>query len=183
MTEINFGNLPPQEGFTIDVRALDGYDLHPEGETYEHAGEEPPFDVVTRPLGTNEFHLAYIEGDPGDAIPWHTHTPIMHQAYIPLEGRIEVSYRDNDGEVHSVEAEPDEIVYLPAGAHNKIKAVGEGRVRMLVVERETLIPRVEQLVGESEGLYDPQEDPEYGLEIDTLRGRVLQREEGAVEPF
>lgn len=180
MVDINFENLPPQQGFKIDVRKLGGYTLVDEATETE---EEPMMDLVTRPLGTNDFHVAYIEGEPGQALAWHTHTPIMHQAYLPLAGRVEVSYRDHDGEAHSVEAGPNEIIYLPAGAHNKVKVVGEERLRLYVIERETLIPRVEQLVGDSDGLYDPKEDPEYGLEIDTLRGRVLQRDEEAAQPY
>lgn len=181
--DINFTNLPPQEGFKIDVSKLGGYDLHPEDEEYEMKGDEPFFDITTRPFGSNEFHVAYIEGEPGAAIPWHTHTPIMYQTYMPLQGRIEISYKDNDGEVHSVEAGPDEIVYLPAGAHNKIKAIGDERVRMYVIERETLITRVEHLVGDAKGLYDPKNDPEYGLELDTLRGNVLEVDDDAVERY
>jgi len=183
MVDINFANLPPQEGFKIDVSKLGGYSLHPEDEEYELAGDEPEFDIVTRPFGSNEFHVAYIEGEPGSAIPWHTHTPIMYQTYMPLQGRVEVSYKDHDGETHSIEAGPDEIVYLPAGAHNKIKAVGDKRVKMYVIERETLITRIEHLVGESEGIYDPVKDPEYGLEIDSLRGHVLEQDEDAIEPY
>lgn len=183
MVEINYQNLPPQEGFKIDVGQLGGYDLHPEGEEYEHDDDEPRFEVTTRPFASNDYHIAYLEGDPGATIPWHTHTPIMYQTYIPLQGRVEVSYRDNDGEVHTTEAEPDEIVYLPAGAHNRVRAVGDERVRVYVIERETLIPRVEHLVGDAAGLYDPKNDPEHGLEIDSLRGNVLEVDDAAVERY
>ena len=183
-TAINFKNLPPQEGFKIDYRKLGGYDLHPDGvEGYDLSGDEPMMDIATRPLGTNEFHISYTDGEPGAAIPWHTHTPNMHQTYIPLEGEVRVNYKDNDGEVCSTEAEPGEMVYLPAGAHNKIEVIGDTRLRMLVVERETLITRVEHLVGEAKGLYDPKNDPEYGLEIDSLRGEVIQQDDEAVEPY
>lgn len=183
MVDINFTNLPPQEGFKIDVAKLGGYDLHPEGEEYEHDDDEPRFDIVTRPFGSNEFHIAYIEGEPGATIPWHTHTPIMYQTYMPLQGQVEVSYKDHDGEVRSTVAGPKEVVYLPPGAHNKIKAVGDERLNMYVIERETLITRVEHLVGDAAGLYDPKNDPEYGLEIDTLRGHVYEVEEDAVERY
>jgi len=183
MVDINFANLPPQQGFKIDVRELEGYSLHPEDEEYEHAGDEPPFDVSTRPFAANDFHVAYAEGDPGCVIPWHTHTPIMYQTYMPLQGRIEVAYKDNEGETHSVEAGPQEIVYLPAGAHNRVEAVGDERVKLYVVERETLIPRVEQLVGDAEGIYDPKTDPEFGLQIDSLRGNVIDADEDAVTEY
>lgn len=184
-TGINFANLPPQQGYKIDYRKLQSYDLHPDGvESYDLGEGQPMMDVLSRPLGTNDFHISYIEGEPGSAIPWHTHTPIMQQAYIPIAGRVRVSYKDNDGEVHSTEAEQGEMAYLPAGAHNKIEAVGEERLEMLVVERETLVGRVEQLLEDgSEGVYDPQEDPTYGLEIDSLRGEALHVDEASTEPY
>lgn len=184
LSRIDFGNLPPQQGFLIDYKNLQSYDLHPDGvENYALSEGEPMFDVLSRPLGTNDFHISYIEGDPGQAIPWHTHTPIMQQAYVPLTGRVEVSYVDNDGETHSTEAGPGEMAYLPAGAHNKIKAIGDERLEMLVVERETLIGRVEQLLDDAEGVYDPKNDPSYGLEIDSLRGDPIQIDDESVTPY
>lgn len=185
MVDINFQNLPPQEGFVIDTEKLGSYSLHPEdaGE-YEHMEDGMP--VISksgRAFGSNDMHISWIEGNPGEGIPWHTHTPIMYQLYIPFQGRVAVNYKDNDGETHRTETDPGEIVYLPPGAHNKIELIGDEYVNLMVIEYETLITRVEHLVGDSEGLYDPKEDPYYALELDTLRGNVLEMDEDCVERY
>jgi len=183
MVDINYQNLPPQEGFKVDVREMDAFSPHPESEEDEsEEGPNPP-SYLGRAFGSNEFHITYIEMEPDELLPWHTHTPIQHQIYMPLEGTVRVKYVDNDGEEHSVDAEPFQLVYLPAGAHNQIENAGDDTLKLQVIERETLIPRVEHIVGESEDLYDPKNDPKYALEIDTLRGEVLQRQEQATERY
>lgn len=183
MVDINYQNLPPQEGYKIDVRKLEGFTVHPGNPPDE--GPTPPR-FLGRAFGSNDFHITYIEMEPGEMLPWHTHTPIMQQIYMPLKGRVKVSYVDNDGDEHDVEGGPYELIYLPPGAHNQIECVGDEDLHMQVVERETLITRVEHLINDNtdaDDVYDPKNDPKYGLEIDTLRGRVLEMQEGAVESY
>lgn len=184
MVEINFKNLPHQEGFKVDLSKIGSYDLHPDEDDYElkDAGE-PVISKSGRAFGSNDMHVSWIEGEPGEAIPWHTHTPIMYQLYVPFQGRVAVNYKDNDGEPHRTEAGPEELVYLPPGAHNKIELIGDEDVKLMVIEYETLITRVEHLVGDSKGIYDPKEDPYYALELDTLRGRVLELDEHCVTRY
>lgn len=184
MVAINYQNLPPQKGYKIDVRELEAFTVHPEDGRDPDEPKPPKF--LSRAFGSNEFHITYIEAEPGEMLPWHTHTPIMQQIYMPLKGRVRISYKDNDGEEHHVEGGPYELIYLPPGAHNQIEAVGDEDLHMQVIERETLITRVEHLIDDDTGVddvYDPKEDPKYGLEIDTLRGRVLEIQDQAVEPY
>ena len=172
----------PQQNFRSTIRRS-RVTTSPDGvEADDFSEGQPMFDVLSRPLGTNDFPSSDIEGDPGQAIPWHTHTPITQQASIPTNGRVRVGYTDTDEETHSTEAGPGEMASLPAGAHTKIEAIGEDRLEMLVVERETLIGRVEQLLEDSEGGYDPKDDPASSPGIDSLRGEVIRRDADAVGP-
>ncbi|MDZ7701505.1 MAG: hypothetical protein U5J98_05250 [Halobacteriales archaeon] len=120
-----------------------------------------------------------MESEPGGVIDWHTHTPHMYQIDMPIEGRVEISYEDEEGEIHTVEAGPEELVYLPPGAKNKVKAVGEERLRLYVIYRQIVVPQVEQMVG----LADQHSRTNPGLEIDTIRGIVHKVQDGAVDPF
>lgn len=187
MRELNYERLPPQVGYTIDIREVEGFRLHPESTEYERQDPDEPLpDKVSYPFAGNSFRVGYVEGDPGTAIPWHTHATKTHQVYSPLEGRIAVNYRDNAGEVHRTEAGVDEWVYLPSGAHNKIEFVGGSRGRFLVSETAPTTPRIDHLVGDVDSTYDPTEDqlirtPGCGLELDTLRGDVVQRNAGVEE--
>ena len=104
---IDCSNLPPQQGFETNYKDLESDDLHPDGvETDAISEGQPMFDVRRRPLGTSDFHISSIEGDPGQVIPWHTHTPIVLQASLHTTGRVRVSYTGNDGETHSYGSRP-----------------------------------------------------------------------------
>jgi len=115
--DLAFENFPPEEGYKIDFKRLKG-NHHKKADELRDEWE-PEFDVVARAFGGNELDIAYIEGDQGQAINWHTHVPSVYQVYIPLAGWAEISYVDNEGETHTTEAGADELVYLPPGAHNR----------------------------------------------------------------
>jgi mannose-6-phosphate isomerase-like protein (cupin superfamily) len=186
MTDINLSNLPPQEGFTVELPKLAGFRAHPdEDEVETDEGSLPQPSLMSRAFGSNDFHITYLEMEPGEGLPWHTHAPIMYQVYVILQGTFQVQFKDNDGEIHTSRTSADEekLVYLPPGAHNRIESVGDEPLRMLSIKKETMLPRVEQLLEDDGGAYDPWSDPKYGLEIDTLRGRVLQKQDGAVEEY
>jgi hypothetical protein len=102
----------------------------------EPAETEPKPPTVLGPApGSNEFHITYIGMEPGEVLPWHTHTPITAHIYVPLSGDLKVSDVDTDGDGTNA--------------------------------------------GEA---CDPKNDPTYGLVFETLRGRVLERQEDAVDP-
>jgi len=181
MVEINFENFLPQEGYKIDVRDVEGIDLYSEMADPESLGEEgessPEF--TAHLFRSNDFNISYMEGEPGSILDWHTHPPEEYQINFTVAGRIEVSYRTGDGEVHTVEAGPEELVYLPPGAQNKIKVVGDEPARVYVVYRQIVVQQVEQMVGDA----DQHTETNPALEIDTLRGIVHAIQDGAVEEY
>lgn len=177
----NFADFLPQEGFVVRARDVDGVDLYEDVEDADavgEAGERPP-DFTSHVFRSNDFNVSYMESEPGGVLDWHTHTPHMYQINMPVAGRVEISYEDEEGIVHTVEAGPEELVYLPPGAKNKVKAVGEDRLRLYVVYRQIVVPQVEQMVGEA----DQHSRTNPGLEVDTIRGIVHSIQDDAVDPF
>lgn len=171
------------------------YSVLPEQQAYKIKPDDCP--VITEPgaledeesnqeiretVITNDFHVTYTTGEPGDIIPWHTHMPSLYQVLITLEGECIWYYKDNDGEEQSIHAEPGDIVYLPGGAENKVEVVGEDSHTHIGIYPKVPIPRVEQLVGDAENTYDPWElsDSIVGLRIDTDNDEVRHMDEDAV---
>lgn len=177
----DFTGFLPQEGYVINARDVEGVDLYEDMSDRDALGEddERPPDFTSHVFRSNDFNLSYMESEPGGVLDWHTHTPHMYQLNMPIEGRVEISYEDEAGEIHTIEAGPEELVYLPPGAKNKVKAVGDERLRLYVVYRQIVVPQVEQMVG----LADQHARTNPGLEVDTIRGIVHAIQDGAVDPF
>jgi quercetin dioxygenase-like cupin family protein len=177
----DFTEFLPQEGYKIDAESVEGIDLYEDMDDPDEVGEadESPPDFTSHVFRSNDFNISYMESEPGGVIDWHTHTPHMYQINFPVQGRVEISYLDEDEAIHTTEAGPGEMIYLPPGAHNKVKAVGEEQLKLYVIYRQIVVPQVEEMVGvaDQHGRVNP------GLEIDTLRGIVHARQEGAVEEF
>ncbi|PSP24602.1 hypothetical protein BRC61_01695 [Halobacteriales archaeon QH_10_65_19] len=177
----NFEGFLPQEGYKIRTDDVEGIDLFDDVDNTDELGndDESPPDFTAHLFRSNDFNISFMESEPGGVLDWHTHTPHMYQINMPVTGRVEISYKDEDGEIHTVEAGPEELVYLPPGAHNKVKAVGDETLRLYVIYRQIVVPQVEEMVGRSD--QHPRTNP--GLEIDTLRGRVEAIQNNAVEEF
>lgn len=181
MVELNFEKFPPQRAFKIDMKAVP---------RHSNLGQrqDQPAPELSRPIGTNDIHIAYSVGDAGDLVPWHTHAPALYQEYIPLEGRIRMGYKDNDGEKHFAEAGPGEMLYLPNGAHNMFEFLEDG-TRLLVLEcKETWIGRLDHMVGitgedASEDTMYELNNPSWGLWYDNLRDVVHEKVDDAVEEW
>jgi len=175
----DFTPFLPQVGYKMPVEDVEGVDLYEDMGDPDHVGEEgehPP-DFTAHLFRSNDFNISYMESEPGGVLDWHTHTPHMYQINMPVTGRVEISYEDEDGEIHTTEAGPEEMVYLPPGSKNKVKAVGEETLRLYVVYRQIVVPQVEEMVG----LADQHARTNPGLEIDTLRGIVHERQDAAEE--
>lgn len=177
----DFDAFLPQEGYKMRVDDIEGVDLYEDADDTDEIGEddENPPDFTAHLFRGNDFNLSYMESEPGGVLDWHTHTPHMYQLNMPVQGRVEITYLDEDGEEHVAEAGPQEIIYLPPGSHNKVKAVGDEALKLYVIYRQIVVPQVEEMVGVAD--QHPRTNP--GLEIDTLRGIVHERQDGAVEEF
>jgi quercetin dioxygenase-like cupin family protein len=177
----DFGAFLPQEGFKIRARDVEGIDLYEDAEDSDDIGEadESPPEFTSHIFRSNDFNISYMEAEPGQILDWHTHTPHMYQINMPVTGRVEISYEDEDGERHSTEAGPEEMVYLPPGAKNKVKAVGDSTLRLYVIYRQIVVPQIEEMVG----IADQHARTNPGLEIDTLRGITHKIQSDAVDEF
>lgn len=183
MVAVNYQNLPAPLGFSIDLEALDLWDYWPES-----ADRDGPSPRLNLAFTTPTVDVWLVEMPPDTALPWHTHEPHTSQVYWLLQGRIRTNYRDNDGERHSYEAdaEDEELVYLPAGAHNQIESVGEDPLRFLAVKEGggTINGRLEHLFDDPSKHYDPDSDPlSPGLDIVPTRGHVFDSQDDALEEY
>lgn len=178
MVELDLRNFLPQKGFKIDIDRIP---------TNTNIGQTEGTGAPQsrRLLQSNTMTVMHLEGDEGDSIPWHTHTPTMDQLIIVLEGRVKFAYKDNDGEVHEIEAGKGEAVYLPPGAHNKDEIL-EGPAEMLISQPRVGVNRLDFFIKGTTGdfsedsIYDPHDLPHVALEYDNLRGNVIDMDEGSV---
>lgn len=179
MVEINFENLPAPRGFVIDVGEADLWNYREK----ESEDDEPT--QLKSLFGSDSFQVVYLEMPPGEVLPWHTHEPHTAQLYWILEGTILTKFKDNDGEVHSVEAsgEDEELVYIPAGAHNEQENVGDETARFLSFKSHggTVNGRIEHLVGDPDEHYDPDTDKQPpALDLLPRRGHIFNLDEDTV---
>lgn len=175
--KVNYKNLPKQQGYKIDLSKLDmdSYQLY--------SDDSVATPGVVRAFGGNEFHITYKQADPGHTIPWHLHSPTNYQVALPITGEFKWFYKDNSGNERSTTIGAGEMAYLPPGAYNKLEVVGDERHEAFVVERESGVPRIEHLIGDDENVYDPWEDPVWGLWLDTYRGKEWVVDENAVTRY
>jgi quercetin dioxygenase-like cupin family protein len=174
MVEIDYSALPKQKAYRINVN---------EAPTIDESGDMDEEDegaaTIRTPILTNDNIITWTTGQPGDVIPWHTHSPEMYQILINTEGRCVWHYKDNDGNTQSVKGAPGDLIYLPAGAENKVEVVGDGPHTHIGVLRRPRVPRIEQLVGQTDGVYDHREFP-AAFVYDDMNDRVVRMDENAV---
>jgi len=170
----NYGVLPEQQPFKIKVE-----DSPLIAEAASVGDHETAMEIRSTIL-TNDIITTWTEGDPGAIIPWHSHSPEMYQILVNIEGRCVWKYRDNDGEVQSIEGGPGELIYLPAGAENRVEVVGDERHMHLGILKRPRVPRIEHLIGDTRHLYDPKKFP-AALVIDDMNDRVVRRNDQSEE--
>jgi mannose-6-phosphate isomerase-like protein (cupin superfamily) len=176
MVDIDYENLPAQQGYVIDTNELADDQSH-------HRAEGETADVVQRLFATNELRIAYVEMGVGQEFARHTHTPDLYQIYFPVEGTLGVSYIDNDGQEQYGEAEPGEVLYLPPGADNKLVNAGDTRLRIFTADQAKPVSRVGQIIeGEADSQYAPDE-AEHLLRIDPYRGTVFEKNGDLVREY
>jgi quercetin dioxygenase-like cupin family protein len=167
----NYAVLPQQQPLKINIE-----DSPLLAEAADVDEDEVAMDIRPTIL-TNDIITTWTEGDPGAVIPWHSHSPEMYQVLVNIKGRCRWEYRDNDGEVQSVEGGPGDVIYLPAGAENRVEVVGDERHIHIGILKRPRVPRIEHLTGELGGLYDPTEFP-AALVIDDMNDRVVRKGDG-----
>ncbi len=174
MVEIDHSALPEQKAYRVSVDKAPVID-----ESGDMDDEDVGAQVIRAPILTNDNIITWTTGSPGDVIPWHNHSPEMYQILINTEGRCVWHYKDNDGNKQSIEGGPGDIIYLPAGAENKVEVVGDEPHTHIGVLHRPRVPRVEQLVGQTEGVYDHREFP-AAFVYDDMNDRVVRMDSDAV---
>jgi quercetin dioxygenase-like cupin family protein len=169
--EKNYGLLPQQRPLKVSLDESPVLD-----EAADTAEDEIPMEIRPTIL-TNDVITTWTQGEPGAIVPWHSHSPEMYQVLVNIEGRCVWEYKDNNGEVQSIEGGPGEIIYLPAGAENRVQVVGDEKHTHIGILKRPRVPRIEHLIGDTAGLYDPTEFP-AALVMDDMNDRIVRTGDG-----
>lgn len=168
--DIDYSALPRQRAYSVDIDACPLFGDPSGGEDWSQQ-----FKV---PMQTSDLTVAWSTGEPGDVVDWHTHMPTVYEILVPLRGRAIWHFRDNDGAEKRIEAGQGEMVYLPAGAENKMEVVGDEPLELLSIFPNESITRVGQLLGGVDRV-DP-EGRSIGLWFDDRRDEVVSKRDEAV---
>jgi quercetin dioxygenase-like cupin family protein len=170
----NYSMLPTQQAYKIDI---DNSPVIAEaGDVNEE--EVTPMEIRSTIL-TNDCITTWTQGEPNDVIPWHSHSPEMYQVLVNIDGRCRWHYKGNDGQEKSIVGGPGDIIYLPAGAENKVEVVGDEPHTHIGFLKRPRVPRVEHLYGDTEDLYDPREFP-AAFVYDDMNDQVVRKKDKAV---
>ena len=141
-------------------------------------GEGSDTQEIRSVMFTDDLMVTWTTGEPGDVIPWHSHMPGMYQILTTIEGECIWHYKDNNGEKQSIHAGPGDVVFLPGGAENKVEVIGDDPHTHIGTFPRLRVPRIEHLVSETAGVYDPKEMP-VGLWYDTMRDKIVKKDDNA----
>lgn len=171
---INRDVLPDQKIYKIDGNRMS-------------KNKEMDIGVQARwPVITNNLIHTYSYGEPGDVYDWHTHMPDVWQVWCTIQGEWRWTYRDSNGDEHSVEAGPGDWLVCPGGLENKIDIIGdEPHLHTGVIHKPPVL-RHEHLLGTQENYHDPRNIGPAGifeqcaLEYDEARDIVRVHDDNAV---
>jgi len=167
--EMNYDQMPEQKGYKVSID---------ESETFELLPELDNSMLCRLPTFTNDIKLTVIEGEPGDIINWHTHTPNLDQINVCLEGEIEFTIQQEDGSQQVLRAGPGEVIYVPAGGRHTVEVVGDEYNRTLSIYRHDHVARMEMLEPGYAG-YDMNTWP-ISLWVDVMRDETVAKDDDAV---
>lgn len=167
--DLNYDQVPDQTGYLVDIDDSKRFQLLPEWDNSM---------MCRLPVFTNDIKFTVIEGDPGDVINRHTHTPDLDQINVCIEGEIEFTIEQEDGSEQVIRAEPGQIVYVPAGARHSVEVVGDEPNRTFSIYKHNHVARMEILEQDWNG-YDMDVWP-ISLWVDVMRDEVVEKDEDAV---
>lgn len=170
----NYAALPRQRPYKVSA-----YDAPVIAEAGELNESEEAIEIRSTIL-TNDLISTWTTGNPGASIPWHSHSPEMYQILFNIEGRCVWYYRDNEGKERSIEGGPGDVIYLPAGAENRVEVVGDEPHTHIGALKRPRVPRLEHLLGETEGLYDHRKFP-AALVYDDMNDSVVRMNEDIIQ--
>jgi quercetin dioxygenase-like cupin family protein len=93
---------------------------------------KPPYEVERSAYHAERpgFRILELQISPTQKVPWHSHTSIRDTFYV-LQGRLRVSLRDPEEEVHLM---PGETHTVKAGRPHLVTNAGEGSAVFLVLQ-------------------------------------------------
>jgi quercetin dioxygenase-like cupin family protein len=129
---------------------------------------------------------AYLTAEPGEIINWHTHAPTNAQMAFPIQGKQRWYFKNNSGEITTIETGPGEMVYLPGGIENKVEAIGDEPTIQLDVLPNLRHQRLDQFLGVNKDIeegggyaYEREEMP-WGLWYDNLQDEAVVKNDDAI---
>lgn len=173
VAEKDYSALPKQQAYKI---SSDAAPILQEGNT----SDDGTGMMEIRSLAlSNDIIATYTSGDPGDVVPWHSHSPEMYQILYNVEGECRWYYKDNSNTMKEIEGGPGDAIYLPAGAENKVEVIGDEHHLHIGMLKRPRVPRLEHLLGETEHLYEHHEFPSAFV-YDDMNDRLIRSVEEAV---
>ena len=80
-------------------------------------------------LENDQVRVLYVEYEPGETTPWHSHP--NHVVYALTDGKIEITDKDKPANV--IELKANEAVFMPAVTH-MVKNIGSTTLKIVVTE-------------------------------------------------
>jgi quercetin dioxygenase-like cupin family protein len=169
--EKDYSVLPKQQAFKVHA---------PDAPTLVE-GVGTDLQTVHSVMLTNDMHVTWTTGEPGDSFPLHSHMPEMYQILTTIKGECIWYYKDNDDEEQSIKAGPGDVVYLPGGAENRVEVVGDEEHIHIGSYPRVRVPRVEQLTGIVPSQLEDPKDFAVGVDFDNVRDEYHERDESCFE--
>ena len=133
-----FGEDEPNPALFIDT-ALPGGARRIWSVIGENVGEDRR---VRAPIPPDDFHVAFIEAEPGNGSHLHTHTTV--EVFIPLSGSWALPYASTaDGELSEIVLERWDVCSIPPGIWRGFRNAGSEKAELMVIVGGTDAGRLE----------------------------------------
>lgn len=94
--------------------------------------QKPPYEITGRQTiaQTPEMRVTLMTLDPGQEIPWHTHSRVADASFC-LKGRARLSFRDPE---ETVDLSPGDWRRVEPGRPHRVRCEGDGQCQVLLVQ-------------------------------------------------
>jgi hypothetical protein len=173
----NFEWLPPQTGYAIDIHEVPSVEF----------GESSKLCAPFKGGGVDFYYGESGTGSENAGGGWHTHQPHTADLLWLIEGKRKIHYKDNQGKTHSIvqDAEEEQLVYQPAGAHNRVEVIEPTRGFDIKLGGGSVMGRLDLIAGNPDEHFDRKsfEHQGRGLDLDIRRGHVFHMNDDSVREW